>query len=386
MGQNRSPSSSSSSSSSSTSTTSIPSNDDIENTIASICGLCNKILSSSSKQLSCKECSKKVHKLCLDICANEFRRLSKTGWFCSQCSDNIMDAGEEAYSDKQTKLTADEKLVKISIIDEKLDMVLSFINTIQNDIKALEDKANTFVKEILDIKTVLCSNVENQLLETTEGNPSSVRETTTNNNNIDNIEFKRKSKRKSRNNNKKSKTQPSVRKSLPSHLITTLNKTKLYTNTLGNISSSASLDPRNQSDGGSLTIGYNEIVPATDNPTPTNNIARNNYNSQNTLISGTSTTQANLRAAEEMRHIFITKCNPQTTTDDIKDYVSSKLICSQLSVQSLKPANRTADSLAFISFKLTVPLTSYETVLKSDFWPVGIYVREFVYRTKNLTQ
>lgn len=51
-----------------------------------ICQFCDMAITPNSKYLTCSFCTHSSHQLCLDMSANEFRHLIKTGWICVKCA------------------------------------------------------------------------------------------------------------------------------------------------------------------------------------------------------------------------------------------------------------------------------------------------------------
>lgn len=99
-------------------------------------------------------------------------------------------------------------------------------------------------------------------------------------------------------------------------------------------------------------------------------------------IIGNNNEDSDLAAVEARRWIFVSQLHPSTTDKSFTDYVKKRLhdASDRLKIQAfaLVPKDRDRKELNFISFKLNIPESSYDDILKPEIWPKGVVVRDFV--------
>lgn len=101
-----------------------------------------------------------------------------------------------------------------------------------------------------------------------------------------------------------------------------------------------------------------------------------------TTITGSNVNENELLAVEIRKSIFVSQLNPSTSEESIVKYVKRCLndTDNKLKIQAvaLVPKEKNRNELNFISFKINIPESSFEAVLKPELWPQGVVVREFV--------
>lgn len=75
--------------------------------------------------------------------------------------------------------------------------------------------------------------------------------------------------------------------------------------------------------------------------------------------------------------IFVSRFAPDTTVDEIKHYVLSR-IGKECPIDPYRMKGSYSDS--FSSFRIVVPDELFTTIVDRKFWPPGSFVKEFVYR------
>ena len=79
--------------------------------------------------------------------------------------------------------------------------------------------------------------------------------------------------------------------------------------------------------------------------------------------------------------VFISRLHPNTSTDNIRDYVKSKI--NDLSDSDLKIFKfNSSQPRDIASFKIIVPNKFLNFIVNNSFWPDGILVKEFVFRER----
>lgn len=102
---------------------------------------------------------------------------------------------------------------------------------------------------------------------------------------------------------------------------------------------------------------------------------------KNTIV-GSNMDEGGLSAVEPRKWMFVSQLHPSTSDQSFVEYVKKRLNDpeNKLNIQAfaLVPREKNRDSLNFISFKLNVPESSIEAILKPENWPKGVIIREFV--------
>lgn len=89
------------------------------------------------------------------------------------------------------------------------------------------------------------------------------------------------------------------------------------------------------------------------------------------IVIGSNTDKIGLKTAAKSKWVFISCCSPETTVDDIEKYFSDEAV-DMSKCEKLK--TRYDD---YSSFKVSVPVSQFEKVFTSGFWPPGVFVKEF---------
>lgn len=99
-------------------------------------------------------------------------------------------------------------------------------------------------------------------------------------------------------------------------------------------------------------------------------------------IVGSNLDDGGLSSVEPRKWMFVSQLHPSTSDKSFVEYVKKRLndTDNKLNIQAyaLVPRDKNRDSLNFISFKLNVPESSIDAILKPDNWPKGVIIREFV--------
>lgn len=96
-------------------------------------------------------------------------------------------------------------------------------------------------------------------------------------------------------------------------------------------------------------------------------------------IQGTDNTST-LKVIEPKIWYHVSKFDPQTTADDLKEYLSGKIDSSEVECYSLLPKGRPSEELRFVTFKIGVLISSKAVVTDPSIWPNNVTVRPFQQR------
>ena len=77
-------------------------------------------------------------------------------------------------------------------------------------------------------------------------------------------------------------------------------------------------------------------------------------------------------APEPSRDLFIFRVHPDTETNELKQYLSSR----KVNIRELKLVSNPAAT--FKSFKLSVPVSNFKSLFDDTFWPEGVCIRKYV--------
>ena len=116
--------------------------------------------------------------------------------------------------------------------------------------------------------------------------------------------------------------------------------------------------------GNSLEENDNKLLRKNDRILPKNPEIRG----QNTVDSSI------LSAASKKAWLYVGRTNKNTTTDNMKEYISKKLESDEVSAEDLSSGNIEYNSR---SFKIGINYNYLEKVLNPNFWPKDIVVRRF---------
>lgn len=87
---------------------------------------------------------------------------------------------------------------------------------------------------------------------------------------------------------------------------------------------------------------------------------------------------------EERRWIFVSRLNPNTSTQNLSQWLKSKLKSDDIICFPLIPRGIPLAELRMISFKVGVPESMLEMAKDRRNWPPGIQLRDFVIRTVSI--
>ena len=93
---------------------------------------------------------------------------------------------------------------------------------------------------------------------------------------------------------------------------------------------------------------------------------------QRKIVTGNITTSQAFRGAPEpSRELFIQRVSKNTTTEDVKQYVTNKsFTVREICMMSHQDAK-------YNSFKITVPVSEFTKLFDPDLWPSGVRIRQF---------
>ncbi|KAG8314359.1 hypothetical protein J6590_094317, partial [Homalodisca vitripennis] len=89
------------------------------------------------------------------------------------------------------------------------------------------------------------------------------------------------------------------------------------------------------------------------------------------VIIGSNTQRGGLKSVEKFKWVFISRCAPDTSVDDIVGYVTVD------GVEVSKSEKLKTKYSDYSSFKVCILDKHFERVLCPDFWPEGVFVKEY---------
>lgn len=104
------------------------------------------------------------------------------------------------------------------------------------------------------------------------------------------------------------------------------------------------------------------------------------------LTFGTKDGSSTLQPGTVYRDIYISRLSPETTVDDVINYIkNSKEEFKELEIRCklLVPNGKNAQDLDFISFKVSVQDKDFQSVVDPSIWPNYVLVREFTAKQNN---
>lgn len=132
--------------------------------------------------------------------------------------------------------------------------------------------------------------------------------------------------------------------------------------------------------------------PSTKKATPEEIITEENSHNKtfrNALVNGNiaeqeSETVVAPQVIEERRWIFVSRLNPNTTTDTVSLWLKSKLKTDDILCFPLIPRGFQINELKMISFKMGIPISLLEAAKRKDNWPPGVQIRDFIVRAVSI--
>ncbi|PSN44343.1 hypothetical protein C0J52_11115 [Blattella germanica] len=95
---------------------------------------------------------------------------------------------------------------------------------------------------------------------------------------------------------------------------------------------------------------------------------------RNQGVSGTKTDNtAILKAGPRKAWLYVGKLNSSTTEEDVKEYLHKQGI-HNVECELLKTVGHLK------AFQVGIPLAEHDRVHQADFWPEGVYVRQYIFR------
>ena len=105
---------------------------------------------------------------------------------------------------------------------------------------------------------------------------------------------------------------------------------------------------------------------------PTKHLKQMRRRERRQAIIGKGNTAARLKGAPEPgRDLFVFRLDSETTNGDIKAYLQSH------NISVLKIDQMSHENSKYKSFKVTVPVSRLNDLLKEEVWPAGVGVRRF---------
>lgn len=93
-------------------------------------------------------------------------------------------------------------------------------------------------------------------------------------------------------------------------------------------------------------------------------------------------------SSEKRKSIVVSNIAPGITTDELAEFVASKLKIGKenIRVTTLMPRSVKIDEARFLQFRISVPDTAYNSIKSHTLWPSGVRIRDFVFKRSNSSQ
>ena len=88
-------------------------------------------------------------------------------------------------------------------------------------------------------------------------------------------------------------------------------------------------------------------------------------------ITGTKQGESRIQAAESNAWLYIGRLNPDTTSEDLAEYIKENGISGRIS------CNMVSDTDTSRAFKVGIPLKELDKLYEETFWPTNVICRPF---------
>lgn len=95
------------------------------------------------------------------------------------------------------------------------------------------------------------------------------------------------------------------------------------------------------------------------------------------VIFGTSCSITSIGAVPPRKWIFVSRLKPTITDNEFKEFVKNNLLISDAYCTRINKDSQNGVGSSYISYKISVPLESYEVVMNADAWPEHVLIKEF---------
>lgn len=93
-------------------------------------------------------------------------------------------------------------------------------------------------------------------------------------------------------------------------------------------------------------------------------------------MKGSRSSNTVLKGVEENRNLYVGRCDPNVSTDDIVKYIQDEINIEPLNCDLISKPD-----LPVKSFRVCVRASDVETLLQPDVWPENICVRRYYNRS-----
>lgn len=92
----------------------------------------------------------------------------------------------------------------------------------------------------------------------------------------------------------------------------------------------------------------------------------------------------NTVSVQQRKSLVISRLATTTTEQIIEKYINDNLDSAvDIRCSKLLPSGRNLEDLNYISFRISAPDNVFNKMYNSDFWPRGVQLREYVYKSRN---
>lgn len=322
------------------------------------CTVCNLILIDGDNQIQCEGfCQDWVHTKCVNISDDDFEKICDLGdtshWFCASCLPGVRDIF--------TKVKNPGELLNLSGLVDKL---VNIVKGLVSDNLEINKKLDNVISENLGLKTHV-SNIETELT------------TLSSNKYFLSCQAKSKSNAVKSALDKEDKIDDQTYSQV---VKSSLDKDQR--NSSEPVSNVKSVSPK-ESDSSPEPSSSPSIHKHLN---PNQNVQvhqhrevswrkaggeRSRKSHSHKPIIGSNVKKSSLKIAEKQKFVFVSRFSPDTECDEIVKYLKEE------SVEGAKCEKLQTRFSSYSSFKVSVSENYFDKVLKSEFWPIGLFVKEF---------
>lgn len=107
---------------------------------------------------------------------------------------------------------------------------------------------------------------------------------------------------------------------------------------------------------------------------------------QSSMVVGSASDSDGLLVVEPRKELVASMLHPSTESDQLADFIKSKLSITtqstEIRVRKLVAADKDISTLDYVSFKVSVSGAHFKELMSPTMWPIGVRVREFQYRPR----
>lgn len=325
----------------------------------SLCPCCKILVNDEDKGVQCEGfCRFWFHVGCVKISNDEYEAMNSLGdksrWLCDQCGLRLDNLVKNVFD-----------VDSIIQLNATVSRLVSIVKGVVDDNVILNHKIDSIAGNTTDLlSTVVSRKQEIDLFSSPSQN------TTHNHYHNDNDVILSQSFECSQIQPKTSETVKSYSTSVTS---VEINEERGQVSEIVDESTTVNSHPSNPVSYSSVlmreSVSAKKIVNSV--IVPETNRSKGKYSKRKSVIIGSNISKSGLKPAEKKKWIFISRCDIDSTVEQVEGYIKDGGIVT-LSCEKLKTRHASCNS-----FKVSVHEKDFACLLKDDFWPSGIFVKEY---------